>query len=656
MGISAFVGFSFSEGDENIRHKVEKALDTVKQAIPGFSWESALSAESGDLKDKILNKIQGKNTFIGVCTIKESVVEHKGIKRPWWAGFFKKYAVLEKKYLNTKTSDWLIQEIGIAIGKEMKIILLVEKGLKRFGELQGNVERIEFSRDNLDIIFQKLTETISSLVPKTKSIDPPNAEMMEGAKEESNTFSEEKMAEITTPKPDWKLEQYKYALLICFRSSRPKEEGIIVKSFEESNISKEKHSRTSFKAHHLFLKYLFNKADTATQLKELVNNNLDNYDAIKSLIRLLEEQEQLDQAASLIEEIVSKEICKPHRTKLLLEASEVALKNGDPETALKKLLIVEKLDDLEECDKVSILSIRAEIAKYNNDIHLFCYLTEIILHKYPDDTGLRFNLAYNYDEIKYHMMALQHYRVLNAKQPDNETYLNNTGVTYSKLELRGKSISAYEKSANCGCTLATSNLAEILKNSGFINKAESLCLEASTKESCDPRVFDTLRKIDATKKDESKKETDVLKDSRSIGKILSFSEKAMLKPKLQDGEYRFSGDKISPVLKIKGYKVIGNYQYETTTKPIIWFQKKECVTVHTIKIRGEAVGRTIVFSEKEDSSNDLISGISKKNGIITFSEDLSSAQYTYLPEVKTQQLSVEFIPDEVSPSLKHCLQ
>ncbi len=44
--------------------------------------------------------------------------------------------------LEWKTSDWIIQEIGLAIGRGMHCCLLVERGVRPPGGLQGNLEYI----------------------------------------------------------------------------------------------------------------------------------------------------------------------------------------------------------------------------------------------------------------------------------------------------------------------------------------------------------------------------------------------------------------------------------------------------------------------------------------------------------------------------------
>src|SRR3546814_9075430 len=74
---------------------------------------------------------EGKNVFIAICTRKELVVDESKI-RPgllrsniWFAN---------KDDYKWKTSDWIIQEIGLAFGRGLDVILLVEEGVRSRSE------------------------------------------------------------------------------------------------------------------------------------------------------------------------------------------------------------------------------------------------------------------------------------------------------------------------------------------------------------------------------------------------------------------------------------------------------------------------------------------------------------------------------------------
>jgi uncharacterized protein (UPF0210 family) len=112
-GIHAFVGHSFTTEDENVVRAFTDYLDTVKQAVPSFTWTHARMPEPR-LVDKVLALFEGKNVFIAICTQKELVVKPSKVARP---PFFPHKYWAKQEDFEYKTSDWIIQEIGLAIGR-----------------------------------------------------------------------------------------------------------------------------------------------------------------------------------------------------------------------------------------------------------------------------------------------------------------------------------------------------------------------------------------------------------------------------------------------------------------------------------------------------------------------------------------------------------
>lgn len=66
--LNAFVGHSFAEEDDGVVRAFLKYFDQVKKMNIGFDWEHAEAAEPKELAEKVLNLIEDKNLFIGICT------------------------------------------------------------------------------------------------------------------------------------------------------------------------------------------------------------------------------------------------------------------------------------------------------------------------------------------------------------------------------------------------------------------------------------------------------------------------------------------------------------------------------------------------------------------------------------------------------------
>ena len=158
----AFIGHSFTRDDANIVSIFLKYFDQVSALHPTFTWSHAESAEPLELALKVLAQAETCNVFIGICTIKEGAVKPSDLRRAWMSPTVRK---LKDHEIEWKTSDWVIQEIGLAVGRGMKVILLLEEGCRRPGGLQGDVEFIQFNRLNPEATFGKLLEMIRAVAP-----------------------------------------------------------------------------------------------------------------------------------------------------------------------------------------------------------------------------------------------------------------------------------------------------------------------------------------------------------------------------------------------------------------------------------------------------------------------------------------------------------
>src|SRR6266498_24623 len=189
--LNAFVGHSFARDDHEVVEAFLKFLNQVKGMGIGFTCESAEPAEPKELADKVKGLIKDKNLFIGICTTKEAVIEPVHLCK---STFNRKVLKGNEEHFSSKTSDWIIQEIGLAIGRGMDLILLVESGLRQPGGLQGNLEYIPFERSAPEKSFGRLLEMIRALLPKAKAVPLPETEIR-AESEEKPTLDEKKDVE-----------------------------------------------------------------------------------------------------------------------------------------------------------------------------------------------------------------------------------------------------------------------------------------------------------------------------------------------------------------------------------------------------------------------------------------------------------------------------
>src|SRR6516162_7884914 len=188
-GIRAFVGHSFMEDDQAVVREFLNYFDSLSHSNLNFSWTHAEPAEPKALAEKVKATLADCNLFVAICTRKDRVIAPSKLsetKLP--RGFLKG----EARDFLWKTSDWIIQEIGLAIGKKLNLILLLESGIQEPGGLQGDIEYISFDREHPTEAFQKMFEMIAAISPKLPALTSMSSETR-------SPPAEEKSEEPTAP-------------------------------------------------------------------------------------------------------------------------------------------------------------------------------------------------------------------------------------------------------------------------------------------------------------------------------------------------------------------------------------------------------------------------------------------------------------------------
>jgi len=102
--ISAFVGHSFLQEDEGAVRKFTDFFDGIAKGLD-FDWIHATEPRPEDVAAKVLELIEGRNLFIGICTPNERVAKENRFTNPYWG----KHLKIKNEDLESKTSDWIIQ-------------------------------------------------------------------------------------------------------------------------------------------------------------------------------------------------------------------------------------------------------------------------------------------------------------------------------------------------------------------------------------------------------------------------------------------------------------------------------------------------------------------------------------------------------------------
>jgi tetratricopeptide (TPR) repeat protein len=168
--------------------------------------------------------------------------------------------------------------------------------------------------------------------------------------------------------------------------------------------------------------------------------------------------------------------------------------------------------------KAQLFRTLADIYKKSDDIEHQAFALEKALEFNPNDSSLLFSAAYAYADASFNELSLLHYTSALWLSKDESAILNNLGVQYNRLKMPAKSVTYYERAEAKGNTLSSSNLANILAESGFVALAKERLEKAKEIENAHANVFDSMAKLSRIQESEEeteKKATHLANELRS---------------------------------------------------------------------------------------------------------------------------------------------
>jgi hypothetical protein len=491
----AFVGHSFTEDDKHLIRQFTDFFDQTHRIRPDFSWCHAEIAEPTALAKKVLALVENCNLFIAICSQKEKVL------RKEISGF---YARLTGKSIEFewKTSDWIIQEIGLAIGRSIPVIILLEEGVRRPGGLQGDVEYISFTRENPNGCFGKFMEMISSLTPNDAGT-PGSSSTAANAESVSDDQSA-KNDDWAVPKPDWSAAKHRrffeYAVIAKKVDLADKIENNYKELYSSDsdkqrwNVAKEYallHNSTNGRLESIRAIADANKSDAIVQ--NYLALALDHFSENLPSAKVYENAAMISAGISERFEMLGYALGQYQKAGASMECERVVL------------MIRDLLKDRADSNALRALFYYSELAK---DEILFISTAEQLLEIKPDEFDVRFKLAFQYSETGFDDLAFWHYYKI-PYMDRSSTVWNNLGVSYKGFSLGGKSIRAFQKSAEFldhSATLAMANLAGRYHDAGFDQDATRLCEDALKIANYHNNVLSKMESVRKNANDEDERE------------------------------------------------------------------------------------------------------------------------------------------------------
>jgi tetratricopeptide (TPR) repeat protein len=525
--VRAFVGHSFTPDDAVLVAPFLKYLTAISEMHPSFSWEHAERAEPMVIDEKVLRLFADKTLFIAICTRKERVISPDALGQSF---FLPNRFIAVQAAFAWKTSDWIIQEIGLAIGLGLPVILLVEDGVRSPGGLQGNLECIAFSRSSPERSFPKLAEMIATLSPRSKALqestEAPAVAASQGRLETEAPLPENAWA---NPSPTWSRRQFDFAFISFVAIADEVNAKRISDAFLASDIGGDAESRQTWVADCEWARIALDKGGKLQRLVTLAAEHPANSGVGETLGRGFLHYGEYSKSADAFEQAAVNATDARHVIRLLKESALAAQKGGDGARALKMTDRMRQLAQEAATGYESILEAERMLAELRKEDDVQIATLERLLEISPDDAEKRFALAYKYSELERNDLAALHYSRIPLGERTGVTW-NNFAVSLDRLGMPGKAVTSYRRAEELGETLAMSNLANKLTEFGFLCEARAILEAAIAVKDHHKNVDSSLNRLKDLPEDESRKEAEVIEQAKPISDFYRAFGEALMRP------------------------------------------------------------------------------------------------------------------------------
>jgi tetratricopeptide (TPR) repeat protein len=530
---------------------------------------SATDAEPSDIREKVLRTAENANLLIAICSRKERVFRSEAART---SRINRQEIVLVERECVWQTSEWITQEIGMAIGRGWRIILLLEGGVRKPGGMQGDLEYIPFDRLFPERAFQNLMEMISSL---TSEGSPQLGEQtgigdVEVPNPRAITSSSIDPRIPLIPDAAMTLEQLEQGFLnACFE----RDEKLMHQyddAFRTSSRGASDVSRARWTARCEWLQQVFSGKSDLPKVRGLVEEFSADSDVVYYFALLLSTLGE--EKAAALEHARAAALTSDSATRVerLTDAARCFARIGDFASS------VDVLRKARECLKdsstteaeLNVIGVLSDVFERKEKL-LVAALSERHLQLKPDDQDARFKLGYLYGDNGQSSLALHQYLRIPHSTRSAWTW-NNLGVAYGTLGLKGRSTKAYEKAESLGNTLATSNRARLMRDAGFFHIAESDCKTALLKPDADfAALGETLSSISSIRANEEKKEADVVSKAQLAEEYFRDLGSSLINVDCKTWAGEWKGPKYSILIEMSGEQLFGLAEFERASYGII---------------------------------------------------------------------------------------
>jgi tetratricopeptide (TPR) repeat protein len=363
------------------------------------------------------------------------------------------------------------------------------------------------------------------------------------------------------PRPDWSQADFDRAIFFAIHQDKKREADEIEAAFRKSDLASAQGALELWQATQEYRRLRFNKGGSVEAVRSLVEANPQDGRLHQMLGLALGHYD--DHPGALAEHLEAARLARSTAAatsaiRSAIAASKKAGKSLNADALLATLFSKERQPD----DEDAVLQILDAIAQLDDLGEVALAIAERRTKLAPDDTGMRFDLAFRHSGAGHHELSLLHYDAVPVAERGAGVW-NNLGVAYSHLRMPGRAVSAYKRAWHDGDSIAASNMADKLRTAGFFELADEMAEAAMKVPDYAPNVVSSLEALRVARNDEEQADSEARLKARDQQQFLGLVGEAAARLPQEDLSGAWDVGPCAVVLRRDGSgKWAGSGQYE----------------------------------------------------------------------------------------------
>ncbi|MGR9319296.1 TIR domain-containing protein [Rhizobium leguminosarum] len=406
--------------------------------------------------------------------------------------------------------------------------------------------------------------------------------------------------ENSPPTEGWSAKDFRFNAMFATMTDNLALGAYVAEKFAESQFSRSPEEIAHWEASNQYYKVLAGASKDITPIRRSSEKYPRNAALKELLARTLLRYGPSEEADNLLFEALSDAQDMTLARTIIARAVENEVNDDSKARARNLLLKLNAVPRNMQDDEIEYLRALDAIALYGGFEDIAKAISEVIITKQPEDISARFRLAYEYSEANQNQLAMLHYDAIPRSERSGVAW-NNLGVAYSRLQLKGMSVAAYQEGSAKGETISDGNLAHIFVNAGFFSEAKQQAEAALVKEDHDQSVIAALSALQAAKEEEASGLSEAMKVGQArqkLRKTIGYSAISFDGPDLA-GEWQTADGPIHLVDDLHGgYQGTLEYVKDVLRKSLLGDTTAKEKVVVTVSLR--RFGRALEGQIKRD--------------------------------------------------------